>query len=53
MEYHMLIFCFHATSFFSFNENTQSMERRYPRKIAADFPGIGYPIDAALQKNGK
>lgn len=29
------------------------MERGYPRKIAADFQGITYPIDAALQKNGK
>lgn len=49
----MLILCFHAISLFSFNENTQSMERGYPRKIAADFHGIAYPIDAALQKNGK
>ncbi|KFZ52512.1 Matrix metalloproteinase-27, partial [Antrostomus carolinensis] len=38
--------------YWSFNENTQSMERGYPRKIAADFQGIGHTVDAALQKNG-
>lgn len=29
------------------------MERGYPRKIAADFQGIGHTVDAAFQKNGK
>ncbi|NWV72869.1 MMP10 protein, partial [Dasyornis broadbenti] len=43
---------FVGNKYWSFNENTQSMERGYPRKIAADFQGISYPIDAALQKNG-
>ncbi|XP_025933679.1 stromelysin-1-like [Apteryx rowi] len=38
--------------YWSFNENTQSMERGYPRKIAADFHGIDHTVDAALQKNG-
>ncbi|NWJ10991.1 MMP3 protein, partial [Crypturellus undulatus] len=38
--------------YWSFNENTQSMERGYPRKIAADFHGIYHTVDAALQKNG-
>ncbi|KFW65908.1 Interstitial collagenase [Pygoscelis adeliae] len=38
--------------YWSFNENTQSMERGYPRKIVADFQGIGHTVDAALQKNG-
>uniref|UniRef100_A0A803W304 Peptidase metallopeptidase domain-containing protein n=1 Tax=Ficedula albicollis TaxID=59894 RepID=A0A803W304_FICAL len=43
---------FVGNKYWSFNENTQSMERGYPRKIAADFQGISYPIDAALHKNG-
>ncbi|NWV50365.1 MMP10 protein, partial [Daphoenositta chrysoptera] len=43
---------FVGSNYWSFNEKTKSMERHYPRKIAADFQGIGYPIDAALQKNG-
>uniref|UniRef100_A0A672TL24 Peptidase metallopeptidase domain-containing protein n=1 Tax=Strigops habroptila TaxID=2489341 RepID=A0A672TL24_STRHB len=43
---------FIGNKYWSFNENTQSMERRYPRKIAADFQGIGPRVDAALQKNG-
>ncbi|KFV45489.1 Stromelysin-1 [Tyto alba] len=43
---------FVGNKYWSFNENTQSMERGYPRKIAADFQGIGYTVDAALQKNG-
>ncbi|NXX75655.1 MMP3 protein, partial [Urocolius indicus] len=38
--------------YWSFNENTQSMEWGYPRKIAADFKGIGHRVDAALQRNG-
>ncbi|NWW92077.1 MMP3 protein, partial [Rhynochetos jubatus] len=43
---------FVGNKYWSFNENTQSMERGYPRKIAADFHGIGHTVDAALQKNG-
>ncbi|XP_064501233.1 stromelysin-1-like [Pseudopipra pipra] len=43
---------FVGNKYWSFNENTQSMERGYPRKIAADFRGIGHTIDAAFQKNG-
>uniref|UniRef100_A0A8D0G272 Peptidase metallopeptidase domain-containing protein n=1 Tax=Strix occidentalis caurina TaxID=311401 RepID=A0A8D0G272_STROC len=43
---------FVGSKYWSFNENTQSMERGYPRKIAADFQGIGYAVDAVLQKNG-
>lgn len=43
---------FVGDKYWRFNENIQSMERGYPRKIAADFQGITYPIDAALQKNG-
>uniref|UniRef100_A0A8B9FJY1 Peptidase metallopeptidase domain-containing protein n=1 Tax=Amazona collaria TaxID=241587 RepID=A0A8B9FJY1_9PSIT len=43
---------FIGNKYWSFNENTQSMERGYPRKIAADFQGIGHRVDAALQKNG-
>ncbi|KFV91520.1 Interstitial collagenase [Fulmarus glacialis] len=43
---------FAGNKYWSFNENTQSMERGYPRKIAADFQGIGHTVDAALQKNG-
>ncbi|KFQ92899.1 Stromelysin-1 [Nipponia nippon] len=43
---------FVGNKYWSFNENTQSMERGYPRKIAADFQGIGHTVDAALQKNG-
>ncbi|KFV87416.1 Stromelysin-1 [Struthio camelus australis] len=38
--------------YWSFNENTQSMEGGYPRKIAADFHGIDQTVDAALHKNG-
>uniref|UniRef100_A0A8C0EC84 Peptidase metallopeptidase domain-containing protein n=1 Tax=Bubo bubo TaxID=30461 RepID=A0A8C0EC84_BUBBB len=43
---------FVGSKYWSFNENTQLMERGYPRKIAADFQGIGYTVDAVLQKNG-
>ncbi|KFP73309.1 Interstitial collagenase [Apaloderma vittatum] len=43
---------FVGNKYWSFNENTQSMERGYPRKIAADFRGVGHTVDAALQKNG-
>ncbi|KAF1477897.1 Stromelysin-1, partial [Eudyptula minor novaehollandiae] len=43
---------FVGNKYWSFNENTQSMERGYPRKIVADFQGIGHTVDAALQKNG-
>ncbi|KFP31016.1 Interstitial collagenase [Colius striatus] len=43
---------FVGQKYWSFNENTQSMERGYPRKIAADFKGIGHRVDAALQRNG-
>ncbi|XP_009083000.1 PREDICTED: stromelysin-1-like [Acanthisitta chloris] len=43
---------FVGNKYWSFNENTQSMERGYPRKIAADFQGIGHRVDAAFQKNG-
>uniref|UniRef100_A0A663LQU7 Peptidase metallopeptidase domain-containing protein n=1 Tax=Athene cunicularia TaxID=194338 RepID=A0A663LQU7_ATHCN len=43
---------FVGNKYWSFNENTQSMERGYPRKIAADFQGIDYTVDAVLQKNG-
>uniref|UniRef100_A0A8C4UT07 Peptidase metallopeptidase domain-containing protein n=1 Tax=Falco tinnunculus TaxID=100819 RepID=A0A8C4UT07_FALTI len=43
---------FVGSKYWSFNENTQSMESGYPRKIAADFQGIGHTVDAALQKNG-
>uniref|UniRef100_A0A663EKG0 Peptidase metallopeptidase domain-containing protein n=1 Tax=Aquila chrysaetos chrysaetos TaxID=223781 RepID=A0A663EKG0_AQUCH len=43
---------FVGNRYWSYNENTQSMERGYPRKIAADFQGIDHTVDAALQKNG-
>ncbi|KFM04408.1 Stromelysin-2 [Aptenodytes forsteri] len=43
---------FVGNKYWSFNENTQSMERGYPRKIVADFQGIRHRVDAALQKNG-
>ncbi|NWI51977.1 MMP3 protein, partial [Calyptomena viridis] len=43
---------FVGNKYWSFNENTQSMERGYPRKISADFQGIGHKVDAAFQKNG-
>ncbi|KFP99934.1 Interstitial collagenase [Haliaeetus albicilla] len=43
---------FVGNKYWSYNENTQSMERGYPRKIAADFQGIDHTVDAALQKNG-
>ncbi|NXO03043.1 MMP1 collagenase, partial [Rhinopomastus cyanomelas] len=43
---------FVGNKYWSFNENTQAMERGYPRKIAADFQGIGHSVDAALQRNG-
>ncbi|KFU90953.1 Interstitial collagenase [Chaetura pelagica] len=43
---------FVGNKYWSFNENTQSMERGYPRKIATDFQGIGHKVDAAFQKNG-
>ncbi|OXB72007.1 UNVERIFIED_CONTAM: hypothetical protein H355_002521, partial [Colinus virginianus] len=46
-------YIFVGSKYWSFDENTQSMDRGYPRKIAADFQGIGHTVDAALQKNGK
>ncbi|KFQ69202.1 Interstitial collagenase [Phaethon lepturus] len=45
-------YLFVGNKYWSFNENTQAMERGYPRKIAVDFQGIGHTVDAALQKNG-
>ncbi|XP_077200280.1 stromelysin-1-like [Paroedura picta] len=43
---------FIGKEYWSFNEETSSMEEGYPRKIAADFPEIGSKVDAAFQYNG-
>ncbi|XP_054829734.1 stromelysin-1-like isoform X2 [Eublepharis macularius] len=43
---------FSGDEYWSFDEETRSIDEGYPRKIAADFPEIGSRVDAAFQYNG-
>ncbi|XP_077200332.1 stromelysin-1-like [Paroedura picta] len=45
-------FFFSNDKYWRYDETRNYMERTYPRKIAADFPGIDSTVDAALQHNG-
>lgn len=38
---------------FRFDENSQSMEKGYPRQTIDDFPGINQKVDAVFQQRGK
>uniref|UniRef100_A0A7M4FDH7 Matrix metallopeptidase 27 n=1 Tax=Crocodylus porosus TaxID=8502 RepID=A0A7M4FDH7_CROPO len=35
-----------------YDENSQTMERGYPRRIVDDFPGVGSKVDAVFQYKG-
>uniref|UniRef100_A0A7M4FBP3 Matrix metallopeptidase 27 n=1 Tax=Crocodylus porosus TaxID=8502 RepID=A0A7M4FBP3_CROPO len=37
---------------FLYDENSQTMERGYPRRIVDDFPGVGSKVDAVFQYKG-
>ncbi|XP_066475075.1 stromelysin-1-like [Tiliqua scincoides] len=43
---------FSGDKYWRYDETTSSMEKGYPRKIAADFPEAGSKVDAALQLDG-
>ncbi|KAL8191066.1 UNVERIFIED_CONTAM: hypothetical protein K2H54_067325 [Gekko kuhli] len=43
---------FSSDKYWRYDETRNYIERRYPGRIAADFPGIGSTVDAALQHNG-
>nr|XP_060627032.1 matrix metalloproteinase-27-like [Anolis sagrei ordinatus] len=43
---------FIGTNYWRYDENRQSMDVEYPRKIKDDFPAIGQQVDAAFQHNG-
>nr|XP_056714681.1 matrix metalloproteinase-27-like [Euleptes europaea] len=43
---------FVGNQYWRFDENSQSMDKGYPRKTREDFPGIGPKVDAAFQHNG-
>lgn len=38
---------------FRFDENSQSMEKGYPRLTVDEFPGISQRVDAVFQQKGK
>lgn len=38
---------------FRFDENSQSMEKGYPRLTIDEFPGISQRVDAVFQQKGK
>uniref|UniRef100_A0A8D2D1N2 Stromelysin-1 n=1 Tax=Sciurus vulgaris TaxID=55149 RepID=A0A8D2D1N2_SCIVU len=38
--------------YWRFDENSQSMEKGFPRRIADDFPGVELKVDAVLQEFG-
>lgn len=38
---------------FSYDEESMTWDKGYPRPIADDFMGIGEKVDAAYRKNGK
>ncbi|XP_077197649.1 matrix metalloproteinase-27-like [Paroedura picta] len=43
---------FVGNQYWRYDEQSQSMDRGYPRKTREDFPGIGPKVDAAFQHNG-
>uniref|UniRef100_A0ACB8FGC0 Uncharacterized protein n=1 Tax=Sphaerodactylus townsendi TaxID=933632 RepID=A0ACB8FGC0_9SAUR len=43
---------FAGDNYWRYDETRNSMDRRYPRKIAFDFPEVGSRVDAAFQHNG-
>nr|XP_056714687.1 stromelysin-1-like [Euleptes europaea] len=43
---------FSSDKYWRYDETKNSIGMSYPRRIAADFPGIGSTVDAALQHNG-
>ncbi|XP_061484713.1 matrix metalloproteinase-27-like isoform X2 [Rhineura floridana] len=43
---------FVGNQYWRYNENSQSMDEGYPRKIRDDFPAIGQKVDAVFQHNG-
>ncbi|XP_053166843.1 matrix metalloproteinase-27-like isoform X2 [Hemicordylus capensis] len=45
-------FFFVGDQYWRYDENSQSMDKNYPRKVREDFPGIGKKVDAVFQRNG-
>ncbi|XP_054830872.1 matrix metalloproteinase-27-like [Eublepharis macularius] len=43
---------FVGNQYWRYDENSRAMDKEYPRKTRADFPGIGQKVDAAFQHNG-
>ncbi|XP_048350384.1 collagenase 3-like [Sphaerodactylus townsendi] len=43
---------FTGETYWRYDEQSQVMDKGYPRIIEDDFPGIGNRVDAAYQKNG-
>lgn len=43
---------FSGDKYWRYDETNSSMEKGYPKKIAADFPEAGSKVDAALHHNG-
>ncbi|KAM9221314.1 stromelysin-2 [Dugong dugon] len=43
---------FAEDKYWRYDENSQSMEKGFPRLIVDDFPGVGPKVDAALQAFG-
>ncbi|XP_039600461.1 collagenase 3 [Polypterus senegalus] len=43
---------FTEEDYWSYDENSHTMDKDSPRSIEDDFPGIGEEIDAAFQENG-
>ncbi|PKU41796.1 matrix metalloproteinase-27-like [Limosa lapponica baueri] len=43
---------FIGDKYWRYDENTQSMEKGYPRQTANDFPGINQKVDAVFQQKG-
>ncbi|KAG8452972.1 hypothetical protein GDO86_004687 [Hymenochirus boettgeri] len=43
---------FTGETYWSFDEESRTMDKGFPRLIAEDFPGIGEKVDAAYQRNG-
>ncbi|NXP76088.1 MMP27 protein, partial [Ramphastos sulfuratus] len=43
---------FIGDKYWRFDENSQSMEKGYPRQTVKDFPGINQKVDAVFQQKG-
>ncbi|NXN07285.1 MMP27 protein, partial [Indicator maculatus] len=43
---------FIGDKYWRFDENSQTMEKGYPRQTANDFPGISQKVDAVFQQKG-